>query len=273
MLRMQSPKNQGKATATPTEIHTPGCCFQFDKLGCRLTHLRLQCDGRTPQCQKCTKSGSACPGYSNGPQLAIRDMTKITAAKVESRVQKVLKARREAEISSSESETSSPESALESILLFQYGLEHQKASQGYRCISRDSQEDFILCRSPSTDWKDVAVTRYFAEWASHSQAMQDVTGFLPRLCSGPESSATLQHALHAAAYANQAYRGGVGWMGLEAEKAYVRALASLKVALQDTKEAKKDSTLAAIHYLGQHEVSTVLEIQSMTLTRLMLGYS
>ena len=108
--------------------------------------------------------------------------------------------------------------------------------------------------SPSTDWTANAVATFFADWIVPSDLVLENTSFLPDLCYSSETTVCLDSALSAAAFANQSNRYGLQWAAFEARKAYGRAVAALAVALQDPVEAKKDSTLAALHLVSLHEV-------------------
>ena len=177
-------------------------------------------------------------------------MTRSVQEKVESRVQKAVRARQLAETASYKSLSHSP-------TLLEDDFEHQLCSQLQTTLSptpSQSSGSLSICCSPSTDWTANAVAVFFADWIVLSDLVLENTSFLPNLCYSSESTVCLDSALSAAAFANQSNRYGLQWAAFEARKAYGRAVAALAVALQDPVEATKDSTLAAIHLVSLHEV-------------------
>ena len=108
------------------------------------------------------------------------------------------------------------------------------------------------------DWREKAVTRFFADYILDSDAVPHTTIVFPGLCSSSDAGPCLKDALHAAALANQANQLGLKWMAIEANEAYGRALASLTSALQDLVKALKDSTLATAFLVSLYEVRSLL---------------
>ena len=122
------------------------------------------------------------------------------------------------------------------------------------CRARDLAEQSVTMPDGAQEWRESAVTRFFADFALDSDAVPNTTIFLSGLYGDSNAGACFNDAVYAAAFANQANQLGLAWMADEARAAYGRALASLARVLQDPVEVLKDTTLATPFVLGLYEV-------------------
>lgn len=120
--------------------------------------------------------------------------------------------------------------------------------------ARNLAERSVARPAAAEEWRESAVTRFFADYVLDSDAVPNTTIFLPALYGDSDAAACLNDAVHAAALVNRANQLGLEWMASEAKAAYGRALASLAGVLQDPVEALKDTTLATPFVIGLYEV-------------------
>lgn len=132
-------------------------------------------------------------------------------------------------------------------------LSHDSKTAGVRDVC-----DSIGRISPpmTTNWKDVAVPRYFADYIVRC-SVDDITdlSFIPQLCHNLDSRHSFREALDAVALRSLANQVGSSWLSIEATKSYGRALRSFTSVLQNIEEAQRDTTLATIYLFTFYEVS------------------
>jgi hypothetical protein len=105
----------------------------------------------------------------------------------------------------------------------------------------------------STNWKDTAVPRFFADYVFKSGVMfQADMSFLPDLAC--TDHAPLKEAIDAVAWLSMSNQLGVDWLAIEACKAYFQGVELLAKLLEDPDRAKEDATLATNYLFGLFEV-------------------
>lgn len=167
-------------------------------------------------------------------------MTCFAEKKVESRVQKVLKARGQAvpDIPTPFCSTRSMQSKDGSPLQF----DRKSLAQ-----STVRPPEFAI-------WKEEAVNQFFEDYVVASDTVPDTMNVLPQLYRSLDADFCFNDALYAAAFVSQANQLGLEWIAIEANEAYGRALTTLMSALQDDVEALKDTTLGATYLISMYEV-------------------
>lgn len=78
------------------------------------------------------------------------------------------------------------------------------------------------------------------------------------MCGGPNVCEPLKEALDTVAWLNLSNQVSMEWLALEAQGAYVKAVGLVAGLLQDEKQARKDTTLAANYLFGLFEVRIVI---------------
>ena len=109
----------------------------------------------------------------------------------------------------------------------------------------------------STNWKDIAVPRFFADYVIKSRVMfRGDLSFLPGLCASSELHAPLREALDAVAWLSLSNQLGIEWLTFEACRSYFHAVEMMAKLLEDPDRARDDTTLAANYLFGLFEVRT-----------------
>jgi hypothetical protein len=190
---------------------------------------RVKCDQRVPACQRCCHGNRVCSGYQSRTSLVFRDMNHMTETKVKKRTRPPAGPGGPL-TSEHHSRVQAAEKQLQETLKFVYRPE--------------------ACIAPSVipGWKEVAVTRFFADYTVLSDKFLNCQHFLLGLCGRLSNSSLLREALHAVAFRSQGNQGGMEWMVAEGSLSYSRALLLLAQVLE--KHATSDPVLAAVYLIG-----------------------
>lgn len=114
-----------------------------------------------------------------------------------------------------------------------------------------------LTRPLATDWPAQAICYYLSEWTAQPDDLHNTAGhleFLPEMMTEAREGSYLLEAVGAVSLMAMATRCGMGRLGVEARRAYGRALSGVNTALNDPVEAKGDPALLCLVLLGQFEV-------------------
>ena len=107
----------------------------------------------------------------------------------------------------------------------------------------------------STNWKDIAVPRFFADYVFKSRVMfQGDLSFLPDLCARYDWHAPLREALDAVAWLSLSNQLGIEWLTFEACRSSFHAVEMIAKLLEDPHRAREDATLATNYLFGLFEV-------------------
>ena len=130
--------------------------------------------------------------------------------------------------------------------------------------SQHRNQDGVICPgeleakiSPpvSTNWKDIAIPRFFADYVFKSHVMfQGDLSFLPDLCVRPDGYAPLGEALEAVAWLSLSNQLRIEWLKIEACRSYFYAVEQMAKLLGDPDQAREDKTLATNYLFGLFEV-------------------
>lgn len=111
--------------------------------------------------------------------------------------------------------------------------------------SRTSSPSSLPCQI-GTNWEDIAVPRFYADYIFRSDPMAlSNFKFIPDIVSRNSSCTILNESLRAVALINLANQTHQESLAAEANRSFYRAVRCMATLLQDPKEAKRDTTLAA----------------------------
>ncbi|CEJ62121.1 hypothetical protein PMG11_10631 [Penicillium brasilianum] len=191
--------------------------------GCALCRARrLLCDRRRPSCSQCLRAKRECSGYQDLQALRIHDQSQEIVAKAQAQVRRNLR---------KSPKTSSP---VQSETLFVPIPASIPASMDERAIS------------------------YMFKIFMGTKQSRGVLAFMPNLI-GQDPSPALQATIKAVGMAGMSRVHSLPKMQYSAAVQYSNALLATNRALQDSKVARSDSTLAAVVLLSTYEMITCQE--------------
>jgi hypothetical protein len=107
----------------------------------------------------------------------------------------------------------------------------------------------------STNWKEIALPRFFADYIFESPIFTGSSlSFLRELCGRTNLRAPLKEALNAVAWLSLSNQLGIEWLKVEACGSYFHAVKGMAKLLKDPDEARQDATLATNYLFGLFEV-------------------
>jgi hypothetical protein len=107
----------------------------------------------------------------------------------------------------------------------------------------------------STNWQEVALPRFFADYIFESPIFTGSSlSFLRELCGRTNVRAPLREALNAVAWLSLSNQLGIEWLKVEACGSYFHAVKVMAKLLKGPDEARQDATLATNYLFGLFEV-------------------
>lgn len=186
-----------------------------------------------------------CPGYADASDIIFRDMNQYAEKKVRLRT----KERDQAALGTPSS-----------VSLVTTGLGLQNPSPGK--LDHPTTAHLLLNAGNilppiSTDWQEVAIPRFFADYILQSDVVKwGSFGFLRDILSTETSQTYLGNALRAVALMSLANQTQQEWLAVEAKKGYGQAILGVAKDLQTMPTANTDALLASTFLFGFFEVMT-----------------
>jgi hypothetical protein len=107
----------------------------------------------------------------------------------------------------------------------------------------------------STNWKEIALPRFFADYIFESPIFTGSgLSFLRELYGRTNLRAPLREALNAVAWLSLSNQLGIVWLKVEACGSYFHAVKAMAKLLKGPDEARQDATLATNYLFGLFEV-------------------
>lgn len=210
----------------------------------------MQCDELRPSCRRCQNLCVACPGYRPENELVFRDMN-------DSIEKRVIKKR--SEITQQKLATRPKYSKVNST----HNLPTPSSELG--APTYPSESNSIVRHSAampirnqlSSDWDDIAMCRFFADYVIETDDLHCSPGFLdklPQLYNAfHKSDSVLNLALSAVSLSNYSYHVNSGDLQNQARRSYGRGLVALNRSLSQGLPTS-DHVLAGVIILNMYEV-------------------
>jgi hypothetical protein len=112
-----------------------------------------------------------------------------------------------------------------------------------------------ICPPMSTNWQEIALPRFFADYIFESPIFTGSSlSFLRELCGRTNLRAPLREALNSVAWLSLSNQLGIEWLKVEACGSYFHAVKVMAKLLKGPDEARQDATLATNYLFGLFEV-------------------
>ncbi|KAI1422586.1 hypothetical protein F5Y12DRAFT_799403 [Xylaria sp. FL1777] len=186
--------------------------------------MKVKCDGKKPQCERCTKARRVCPGYRDAKQVIFCSMNAGLASKA--KTSRLSRAREPTTVAELDDAGGIASASFTPRLLTQ----------------------------PSEMWDTRAISHFLHNYSfPPTKDSPGYLGFLPDLLGNSSSVQYLESAVLAAGFASLANITGLTYLERTAEKHYGETLRSISSALKDPLKASSDGALAAIVVLQMYE--------------------
>lgn len=177
--------------------------------------------------------------------MVFRDMTQFAEKKVKSRTNR----------RAPNTAPGAGNVANSSARLMQLASNYQ-ASRSY--LAMNSRHSSSIQPHLTTNWKEVAVPRFFADYMYEFESVQIGTlQFLPEVLKTDSTRNYSLEALQAVALVSMANQLKLDSLLLDSRYAYGRAISGLAKALFSQEETKSDAVYATTYLLGFYEVTSL----------------
>lgn len=204
--------------------------------------MKVKCGEEKPQCDRCLRANRRCPGYGPKPDM-FRYSSTISQGRLIGQAVAFRDIGEMLEERLSETES-------------QQDPEQYPKTIGYQQDFRRRQGS-VLNASMTSDWEQQAPKRFFHFYtitAESDNVYGGHMGLLEDYCNSYSHITYLLDALRAVALIDMSQRTSIPHLSEKAMSYRANALYSLRQALYDKAEAKKDHVLLALFLLERFEV-------------------